>query len=33
MVKNKFKIIDISNNVESSENLLFKVYDKLREDF
>ena len=32
MVKNSFRTTGISNNLNGSENLLFKAYDKLKEE-
>ena len=32
MVKNSFRTIGISSNLDGSENLLFKAYDKLRDE-
>ena len=32
MVKNSFRISDISNNLNGSKNLLFKSYNKLKEE-
>ena len=32
MIKNSFRITGILNNLNGSENLLFKAYDKLKEE-